>query len=832
MHSNNITTLNVYVDKELSQVWPIDAVRVMAGKDTVVKIICKGLKSGAIQLPEGNIEAPALKEYNSLHEYLKDYAPFLAKKIELIAKPLHDIEKDGFPSEIALMKKIPWPIQAHAATAIFKGIVKVLKKELNLRAFFMNCGDMGTGKTITALTVIHLLYHHLGALRVLLMPPGITIPQWINDEIKPTLPYAKIRVLRNWRDTLRFIQETRDKKPDGLEIVIIGRDRAKLGFDPWTCALWKRINGSTDYAWHCPDCFRPLPHPEEPDDYAGWDVLAAGVPLEARAGLVKGNVAWKKDDRLANQLKKCPYCKAVLRRPANKSRGETRLSPRFEPAWLMKRYLKKGHFDLMVVDEFHQFRGDSGRGASFASLACVSKIVLGLSGTPTTGKASSIVRILQRVCMSMLLEDGFQAGDVPSFVRTYGRLQEVTKIFASEGIHTRRGKERKTVKELPGIDPRVYVRYLFNSIFIEKPDLGIPLVEKREDVIFIELDKEHKEAYKDFHNRLDTACRRAVARGQKGAYAKFLPSVLNYAVLPRRYEVVIGQDEEDAEVIVSQDFPDSYISAPERRLLEEVEKEIKQGRRVMVYCTYTNKYGIDQRLHRVFTMHGIPSAVLKASIPDEERQGWIQDQVNKGIMVIISNMTLVEVGLNLISLPNMFFYQGNYQTEVVRQAGERGHRFGQMKACSVLHFVPNGTQCVPQFENMIASRAQAMYIEGRLIADELARYTDGFNALTRDVSKCLATSDVAQKWKELAAKDINIKTISEDKFKVELEKARKELVNLTLRLCGGHITSKEVQEAVRQMVAVQALSLERYQQLTRRQQKKVVPGQLFLDFGT
>lgn len=824
----HLKELKVDVHQDLGSLMPVSAVALDLETSDLVNIICRGLEDLRIMLPPGEVDAPPLKGYSSLAEYLKDYAPYLAAKIEKVAKPLHDINNDHLPAEITLMKRTPWPIQAHAATAVFKGIKLALKKKLRRRSFFLNCGDMGTGKSIIATTVMHLLYHHLGGARVLLVVPGITIPQWQKAEILPTLPYAKIRVIRNWKDTLRFIKETRGKKPDGLEIVIIGRDRAKLGHDPWTCVLWKRIRMSREYAWHCPDCYKPLPHPEEPDDYAGWEILAEGEPAE---GSPLEGVRWKKDTPLSNALKKCPYCGAVLRRPANKALGETRLQPRIEPAWLMKRYLPKGHFDLMVVDEFHQFRGDSGRGASFASLVCISKIVLGLSGTPTTGRASSIYRILERTCMADLIEDGFQKGDIALFVRRYGRLQEITKASSSGGIHTRRDRSvKKTVRELPGIDPRVYVRYLFSSVFLDLKDIGIPLVELNEDVVFVELDKEHKKAYDDFHRKLDNACRRAIANGNRGAYAKFLPATLNYAVLPRRQEVVIGDDEE-AEVVVSQDFPDDYYSAPERRLVEDVMEEISQGRRVMVYCYYTDKYAIDMRLKKVFADHGIEAAVLKSSVPDEERQDWIQQQVDRGIMVIIANMGLVEVGLNLITLPNMFFYQGNYQTEVVRQAAKRGHRFNQKKACKVRYYVPNGTQCVPQFENMVASRAQAMYLEGRLLADELARYTDGYNALVRDVSECLAGSEVADKWQELAAKDIDIKTISEAEFEAELAEAKERLVNLTKSLCRGELTSAQVQEMVAKMVEVAELSLASYNKMKKSQRRKLVPGQLFLDFG-
>jgi len=811
--------------------WSVSAVELAnIEEDVIVEAITSGLQDGSISLPEGDVDAPPLKDFDSLAEYLKEYAPSLAR-VGKSAKPLHDIDNDPLPAEISTMKRIPFPVQAHGATAIFKGMLAYLKGLIPDRVFFMNCGEMGSGKTQVANTLLHLLYHHFKSLRVLITVPQITIPQWHKEEILKTIPYAKVKVINNWKDTLKFIWRTRGKKPDGLEIVLMGHDRAKLGFEPWFCALWKRIrcSGKKVYAWHCPDCFKPLPDPDDEDSYAWWDVLAEGSPPEGipPSGIISGNVQvkWKKATAAAAALRKCPHCGAVLRRPARKAGGETHLRPRLEPAWLMKKMLPKNHFDLMVIDEFHLFRGNSGRGMALASLVCICKFVLGLSGTPTTGRASSIYRILERICMNKLIEDGFEYGNLEEFVKRYGRLQDITKLVPADGVHTRRSNERKSTKELPGIAPSIYVRYLMSSVFIDLVDLGIPLVELDESVEFVDLDPEHREAYQAFHQDLERVCKKMVARGKKGAYSKFLPAVLNYAVVPREQEIVF----DETEVVTAPGFAEDYISAPERKLLELVQEDIKQGRCAMVYAWYTNKYAIDERIHQVLTKQGIKSAVLKShTVSSDDRQDWIREQISKGAQVIVTNIGLVEVGLNLIQTPSIYFFQNTYQTEKARQAAKRAHRPTQTKKCKIVYIVPNGTQCVPQFENSVACRAQAMYLEGRLLSEELSRYTDGYNALARDVSKCLAKTEVADKWKELAARD-TIRTVTEADFQREQLAAFKRLQEITLSLCEGKISAAEAKTEIENMVKV--LGLEDYLALKKRQQKRIAPGQLCLDFG-
>lgn len=825
--------MRVYVNEELG--WPVDAVELSVREKDVLDVITDGLREGRISLPEGDVEAPPLGEYSTLAEYLREFAPYLAQKVERAAPPLHDIHADPLPAEIATIARVPFPVQAHAATAIYKGILAARKGKMP-RVFFLNCGDMGTGKTQVANTVFHLLKSRFGRLRVLVLAPQITIPQWHKEEIMRTIPYAKVTVLNNWKETLRYIRRTKDKKPNGLEIVLMGHDRAKLGFAPWVCALYKRIRGSKSIrAWHCPDCHLPLSDPEDPDSYAYWDVLAYGAPPRKvpSSGILSGSdvqVEWRKGTAAFMAFRKCEHCGAVLRRPANKSRGETILRPRLEPAWLMKKMLPKGHFDLMVLDEFHLFRGNSGRGAAMASLACISKFVLGLSGTPTTGRASSIYRVLERVCMRNLIDDGFGHGEIDSFVQRYGRLQETIKVLPTDGIFTRRNRERKTVKELPGIAPAVYVKYLMSSVFIDLEDLGIPLVELDEWVEFVDLDPEHRDAYREFHQELESACKRLMSRGKRGAWSKFLPAVLNYAVYPKGQEVVLNESEDGAvEMVRAPDLGDDYYSAPERRLVELIREDVDEGRCAMVYCWYTSKYGIDERVNRVLREHGIRSVVLKSStVSPDERQDWIREQVKSGVQVIVTNLQLVEVGLNLIQTPSIYVYQNSYQTEKVRQATKRAHRPNQTKRCKIVYIVPNGTQCVAQFSNSIACRAQAMYLEGRLLADELARYTDGYNELTRDLSKCLATTEVAQKWSELAARD-TIRTVSEADFERELRAAYARLRQITLDLCEGRISVDEAQAEVRRMVEVKVLSMDDYLSLKRRHRRKVTPGQLCLD---
>lgn len=785
-------------------------------EETLLDVIKVGIQSGQLIIPEGK-EAPDFdpEKYEKLSDYLADYAVHHAKTIEETVRPTHNVDDDVDPRIIDL-KRTPFPAQAHAITALYKKFKKGAKS-------LFAVGDMGTGKSIIALGVMHLMERDSNGLRVLMMVPGITIPKWIK-EIKATVPWAKVQVFNSWRDVVHYAQNAK-KKPQGLEIYLIGRDRSKLGFDPWICALWKRVKGSTfEYAWHCPDCFGPLPDPKskkgEEEEFASWSVLAEGYPPED--GKLKATVKWKKH---TPHLRSCPHCGAILRRPANKSLGETRMKPRLHPAQLMKKLLP-GHFDLFVADECHQLRGDSGQGEAYGQLVCCAKQVLNLTGTLTGGKAGDIYRLLERSDIKPLLEDGFEKGEIAAFVATYGVLQEIRKTDeVDDGVFTTKRKERKQVREIPGLSPSMFVKYLLDrSIFLDLNDLGLPLVEFHEEPVFIELDSTHKAAYDEFHRRLHDVCTAAArAGGNQGAFAKFLPATLNYADRPVAMEVQVGD-----EVVSTPELPISY-SAKERRLVKEVQKELAENRGVIIFCHFTSAYATDSRLQQVLAEHGIESAVLKSSVSTEERMNWLEKQATLGTKVIICNMKLVEVGLDIIDWPTAIFYQGSYDIYTLRQAARRSWRIGQYRECRVKYFIAAGTQQQAQFEKILERRCHALLLEGRLDRSEMAKYIkdDSFSVLTRKISADLSEiDDLSSKWKELAAKDLpDVTTVSEDEFLEAVNKAKKELVALTFKLCNRELTPDEARKSAEGLrVAVMTA-------ITGRRRKKITEGQLaFADF--
>jgi superfamily II DNA or RNA helicase/ssDNA-binding Zn-finger/Zn-ribbon topoisomerase 1 len=809
--------------------WQIDGVNGLflsrIDEETLLKGIEEALQDGRLAIPPSPVDG-IFEPDMTLQEYLKANARVFAEKLNHV-KPLHSLEEENLDPSI-VMERIPFPIQAHT----IQSLVKALKHQDTA----ILCGDMGTGKSIVSLGISNTIYNKRNKkpTRVLLSAPGITLPKWDEQEIGETLPNAKVEIIRSTDDAARYLKKARKNDlPDGLNFVLIGIDRAKLGPDPYCAALWKPIREIEDgkavqreYAWHCPQCAQWLPDPrvkkEEGEMPAGWTLFVSEPYQDGMFtlnGTPRGKIRWN----LPAKLKNCPHCHSPLWRPALKSRGETRNRPRWYPADILKRLGK--HFHLYIADEVHQTKAqDSGRGFAFAQMVKASKKTLALTGTLLNGMSTSVKEILWRTDPASLLKQGFdhKTGMV-EWASRYGVLERVIRTTDDDqGINTRRKRVAKQPKEKPGIAPELVATHLLHkSAFIELQDLGLPIVDLKEIPIFVELDREHKDEYDMFHDRLYNVCKQAYAKGIKGAFSRFIPSTINAVDRADLSQDVLIDDSP----IRFDGFDPSYYNAKERELVSTVKDNLAEDRGCVIYTYYTDRYKINSRLQKVLKDHGIEAEILQGTSPDK-RFEWLQNAEKRAVKVIITNLRLVEVGLDLLAWPSLIFYQGSYDINSVRQSSRRAWRIGQTRECRVYYMIADGTQQVSQFQSCMLKRAHAMMAEGRLDRSELAKYgRDTTSALAADLAECLADEDLGTKWTELAAKDMDIETIPEDQFQEVLRKTQKALADETLRLCG---LQDEIEDDVETEIPKSSSWVDIYVVPRRRRKKKQLQGQVSL----
>ncbi len=810
--NDRVTPLNVVINPDFGSICPnMQAVRINLSENMVTERLTEQLQNGYLTISKGKLMEPGIfRPDMTLKEYILKNMKILAKKFQA-KKPLY---VQGMPLNpaIAGMSRIPFPAQAY----VVQGIINAMKTHPTV---FCN-GDMGTGKTTVAggvISVLHTESQRQGT-AILISAPSITLPKWKDQELREMFPQAKVTILRHANEALHLLHKIKaGYKPHGLEIYLVSLDRAKLGHEPYFSGIWKRLAGSKfEYAWHCPDCFQPLRKKDEDGETyipLEWEDIAQtpqptlGELLLARFnhellpnGLPKSlKVKWKRNRRYMEcndhltDPDKTP-CSCKLWRPAVRSRGETINRPRWNMSGIIRKM--KGFFDLYIADEVHQAKAeDSGRGDAFGQLASVAPKHLLLTGTLTTGRSSSIKEILWRTTPRFLLQQGFDnKTSAVKWAKRYGRIKTIYRHEEQDnGWVTRQKKKAMQPVEEPGISPQLTVQLLDRVAFLELQDMGLPLVEYKENVEIISMDPDHGRAYQQFHSDLYHTCLERTRPGStdsgKAVWSKFIPATIGYADRPDLggHVAFIStlQDEKIVETIEAPAFKEQYFHPKERRLVEIVRQNLSEGRGCMIYNHYTGRGGMNQRTLHVLKSHGIDAVILDEPNTDK-RSERLAELERQGVKVIICNMKLVEVGLDLFAYPTIIFNQLSYDINVVRQASRRAWRIGQHRECRVYFLVYEKTQQMAQFLHLARLRAHALIVEGRTDKSQFADFVnDEQTTLVNDIASCIGNSGLADIWKTMAATELEgIEIIGEAGFKQAIKERMHKLANDTRKLCG------------------------------------------------
>ncbi|KPV45686.1 helicase-related protein [Alicyclobacillus ferrooxydans] len=820
-----VTDLLVWTDPNVPEWQGLQAFELSA---TLTEEQAKGilgclLSERRIELPSGVTDAPPLSE--ALHpddngeyqviDYLQTFATHLATTIEDLAAPAHDLDRP-IDEAIAQMHRVPFPAQAHTVQAILNGF--------DANKGIIASSDMGTGKSIISLAVANALANQSNhGFVVLLLVPGITIPKWVRDEIGRTLPQARVTVMESWKDVVRY-RDKRVRRGDkaAIEFVLLSRDTAKLGMTKapalihkarWIVpnkARWHDGYNSVSMiedVWLCPECGGiqqkhtktaekdARKHDHEADQIAERKLGFKDLATE-RNSYTAFSVGRCRRQRTQYMFKKslteyhCSECGANLMRDVVPERETVSglKHRRLQPAWFIQKYVR-GWFDLTIIDELHQYKSNSGQGEAMGAIAGASKRILGLTGTLSDGKASSLYHLLWRICPAEMKADGLDHRSLNKFVHLYGTMEQRGRYSEDDVAAAGGATPRKVIlnppKEVPGLSAKLFVNHLADkTVFLELGDMGLPLVELDERPVFVDMDEDHSLAYQGFHNELESVMRQQYAIGNTNAFAKFIPSVVNAANQPHVSQTVtLGDDM----VTFYAPNDERVLSAKEEKLLEDIEVELAQSRRCVVYVRYSGDAEQDKRIASVLKQRGIRVQTLQASVSPEERIEWLEKAVDKGTEVVVCNAKLVEVGLDLMFFPTLLFFQFTDEIATMRQASRRAWRIGQHRACKVFYYVYNGSYEMVQFRRMLQKRSHAMLLEGRLDKSEVSQFAvqDAKSASTFAIANCLGNvEDLSQKWRALADKDIpaGVTMLVEERFKEEIGRAINRLASETRRL--------------------------------------------------
>src|SRR3990172_7001715 len=528
-------------------------------------------------------------------------------------------------------------------------------------------GEMGTGKTTIAAAAAYLA----GFQRVLVLCPPHLVRKW-QREVLATVPGAGAAIVRTITELERL--SLMGGRP---LFVILSRERAKLSYR-WSPAVVERraIDGGGRLLRNedgeplrrlcCPACFAPIMDDE-------------GLPLER--------------EELARKKRRCQECAGPLWQ-ADRSGPR-----RFPLADYVARHMP-GFFDLLVVDEQHEYKArGSAQGLAAGTLAEACRRTLTLTGTLMGGYASTLFSLLWR--FSPALREEFAYRDEQRWVARYGIVERITRKGGDDeayedGRVSRRRGYRTRVVEKPGVSPAVLFHLIGNTAFLRLADVAAGLPEYREEVRLVGMEggggpqEASQSAYYDrLAGKLHAAGVQALAQGAQRLLGAYLQSLLAYPDACTKGETVL--DPRTDEVIAAvPPLPEDRLYPKEQALLELVQKERLEGRRVLVYITHTATRDISPRLESVLSGGGLP----------------------------------VQTGLALVDSPTIVWYEVEYSVYTMRQASRRSSRIGQRLPVQVVYFAYRGTLQAKALALVAKKLQSSLAVEGELVEEGLAAHGD------------------------------------------------------------------------------------------------------------
>lgn len=726
----------------------------LADNETLDAMVSKGIKKRQLTIAgpdatqiNGSSRSRGIK---SLDEYLTTFGPLLGTQAERSLTPLHVPGRDGVPT-LDLIRP-PFEAQSH--------VIEAARKALGRQKSILVVGEMGTGKTIMGLAIVHA---HAGGhpYRSLVFCPGQLVNKW-EREIRETIPGAKVIQVESWKTLLRL---DRISKSAGAEWYIIARDRAKLGAK-WRPAYQIRTHVADGFL-RCPQCGRKLV-----DDQR--EPLIAGKP--GRDGQA-GTGLWKRRSR----------CEWVLSTdesaPDQESESADTLvkgcsAPlwqmtgeiwRYEPALFIKRRLRH-FFNYLILDEVHEEKGgDTAQGHAAAALVVACRKVIALTGTLIGGYAEHLRPLLFRLSPGSLVQEGLSWSDAIAFNERYGRIE--TRITERTGgrndCDNRMSRGSKaTVKTVrPGIMPPLFGRHLIDKcVFLGLNEVAQNLPPLTEECIPVRMDDELAATYRrDVEEPLVEAIKEMMKRRDRRLLGAMLQTLLAYSDYPFGWGPVgYWKNGQFVTVATPPDLDADTIRPKEQALIDLVRTEKDKRRQVWVFVQYTDRHDVQGRLERILHEAGLKVGLLRASVPLARREEWIAKNAWQ-LDVVISHPRLVETGLDLFdkggrhNFPTLCFYETGYNLFTLRQASRRSWRIGQTKPCRVVYFYYEGTMQDRALALMGRKLTAAQALEGKFSTEGLVTMAgEDANveiALARSLVNRLDEGDAQRLWSKVCLAD-------------------------------------------------------------------------------
>lgn len=770
--------LQVISNRENFVVWLLTLTE---NEKNIIKVVNEGLRSRAISIP--NSTGKEFPEVRSVTQYLNTFGVLIAERIKNQFQPLFDPATEALSTEILAVNE---NIKKNTGYSLYDAQLAVCeahKRCLEQKKATLCIAECGSGKTKIGITSLHAYQQRnaknnqpLKHFNIVLCPSHVT-KKWVR-EIEETLPNTFAVVINSITELLTAYSAY--EKDSKTCYVIMSKEKARDGYMKRPAAVWNRQK----QAFVCPDCHKVI-EMDLIDDGSKYRVKADPLFFKREnkqnhkcdnCGSLLWTVLlpdeqseWVKVSKFGfvHRAHAFEYLKGINKNPAiyraiedivNNPQGHFTNAGAYR-RFPLSTYIKqkmKGKIDGLIIDELHNYNNNSGQGDAMGELFQAAKRVVGMTATLINGYSSGIFHLLYRISPNLMLKDGKRYDKPTDFNAEYGVTESVYEVAAPDYNSNRRTSKKKIrEKQLPGVSPLVYSRFLMDSAaFLSLNDMGKNLPEYEEIPVQLHMNEDVAQEYHRLENEFKIVLRteRNISKKVMSAYLGLLTV---YPDQPYGQKPIIHPISGN-ELVIPKDISSfKELHEKDYSVLDVVKRKTQAGERVLIYTSWI-RTDTQEKLYNLLTENGYRVSTLTAAIPPNKREEWVENQVENGIQVLITNPSLVETGLDLNYFTTLYYYNIAYNLFTLRQSSRRSWRINQKAPRIEVYFsYYEGTMQNRAIRLMASKLAVAGIIEGNFTDEGLAAMSDCSDmttALARELTQGIKdeVEDLSAVFKKMA----------------------------------------------------------------------------------
>ena len=802
----------------------------------IEQIVNDGLKTGQITIPNA-VKGTGFENIETVSQYLNKYGITIANRIRESFNPLFDPASEYICDRL---KRINGNLKKNVGYTLYPAqlaVAEALKRRLDKAKVGVVVAECGSGKTKIGASALAAHQNGKKCFNVVLCPSHVT-KKWVR-EIEETLPNTKAAVVYSLGDIDRVYKE--HLAGNTSTYIILSKERARDGFMWQPAAVYSKVKK----AYLCPRCgeiiemeikedgtnykvradqffFKKQTTQNHKCEHCGELLWSAINPNDKKLSHNKwvkiGNYGFIYRDfavrhlEATKDLKVLAKLQEIIDNPSQVFTARGAYVRYSMSDYISERFKQ---IDGVILDELHQFKGDSGQGDAMETLVGCSKKVIGMTATLINGYSSGLFYLLYRIVPHLMQVDNKEYKAPQSFNNEYGVTEMTYEL--EEGAYNANSRSKKRLlqsRQKPGVSPLVYSRFLIDcAVFLSLNDMGKHLPDYEEIPIKLDLKPEIQKEY----DRIESAFRNVMNQRDSTSrklMSSFLSLMTTYPDQPYNAEP-IHYPKSDQAVIEPKDLSDiDELHEKDIATLDIVERKVKNGEKVLIYTSWV-KIDTQDKLTKLLEDKGYKVAVLEQRVKPEKREEWVEKKLESGIDVLITNPSLVETGLDLNSFTTLIYYNIGYNLFTFRQSSRRSWRINQTAPrIEVYILFYKGVMQARAIKLMASKLAAATLVEGNFSDEGLAAMsdcTDMTSQLARELTKGIRdeVEDVAAMFKKMAIikdenepeEDLSAYVITDDEAPAEpkvvkilsitekIEKAR--LIAMQLR---GEKTQKQIME--------------------------------------